>query len=309
MADDTPTNDKPQPRGYPKCEPYPKREPYFAQRYIRLLFKTCMPNDIGQDAVILCTCIVTVEDAKRYRGPVSFHNGQLLPILGFGKWERLDAARRVAVSSGWLYYFAPRQGTREPGLYWATIPADVGELSDSPIDEQHDPMTAAYHRGYQDGKAGLPPQLYPVAGDSHGQLPPGTGYSQGYSQGYSEGEHISILSPNPISCSEPSSTKTAEPASPAPGFEPFPCAKRGETWKLPAAKLLEWSETYPHLDTPAELRKAWQWCVENPTKRKTAGGMPRFLNTWLARAQDSGRGTRPTDAKPAESAYKTLKPI
>ena len=33
------------------------------------------------------------------------------------------------------------------------------------------------------------------------------------------------------------------------------------------------------------------WLESNPTKRKTKGGMLRFVNNWLAREQDNG-GTK-----------------
>lgn len=76
---------------------------------------------------------------------------------------------------------------------------------------------------------------------------------------------------------------------PASGFKPFPCAKTGETWVLSDEKLSEWQDSFPHLRVETELRKAWQWLSDNPAKRKTPRGMTRFLGSWLARAQDSGR--------------------
>jgi hypothetical protein len=74
--------------------------------------------------------------------------------------------------------------------------------------------------------------------------------------------------------------------------------------------LAEWSKSFPHLDVPAELRKARQWCVDNAAKRKTAHGMVRFLGGWLARSQDNGRGQRRGgDGAPEPSIYKTLRPL
>jgi hypothetical protein len=83
----------------------------------------------------------------------------------------------------------------------------------------------------------------------------------------------------------------------------------GQTWTLAGSKLDEWSSAYPHLDVEAELRKARQWLIDNPPKRKTLRGMPRFLNGWLSRAQDSGRGVRRGNGTSSESAYKELKPL
>ena len=76
-----------------------------------------------------------------------------------------------------------------------------------------------------------------------------------------------------------------------PGFE----------WDLTEAKVEQYRGSYPHLDVMAECRKARQWCIDNPERRKTPRGMPRFLSNWLARAQDgSGQriGSTPRTASP-----------
>ncbi|MBI4423554.1 MAG: hypothetical protein HY554_07500 [Elusimicrobia bacterium] len=70
-------------------------------------------------------------------------------------------------------------------------------------------------------------------------------------------------------------------------------------WHLTQPKLDEYGRTYPHLDVLAEAKKARQWCEDNPAKRKTARGMPAFLNRWLARAQDDSGIRR--QASPAPS--------
>lgn len=65
-------------------------------------------------------------------------------------------------------------------------------------------------------------------------------------------------------------------------------------WALYADKVADYQATYPGIDAEAEARKARQWCIDNQSKRKTASGMPRFLNSWMVRAQnDSGsRGVK-----------------
>jgi hypothetical protein len=74
----------------------------------------------------------------------------------------------------------------------------------------------------------------------------------------------------------------------------FPCVGQGPAeWSLSRAKLAEYAESYPGLDVLAEIRKALQWVRDNPTKRKTHGGMPKFLGGWLSRANDRG-ASRPT---------------
>ena len=58
-------------------------------------------------------------------------------------------------------------------------------------------------------------------------------------------------------------------------FPDFPCVGKGPAiYTLTQAKMDEYALTYPGVDVPAELRKAWQWCIDNPKKRKTFYGMP-----------------------------------
>jgi len=54
-----------------------------------------------------------------------------------------------------------------------------------------------------------------------------------------------------------------------------------------------WTDLYPAVDIMQELRKMKGWLDSNPAKRKTRRGISRFINSWLARTQDSG-GTRNT---------------
>ncbi len=49
-----------------------------------------------------------------------------------------------------------------------------------------------------------------------------------------------------------------------------------------------WKELYPAVDIIQELKKMKGWLDSNPTKRKTKHGINRFINSWLARTQDSG---------------------
>lgn len=51
-----------------------------------------------------------------------------------------------------------------------------------------------------------------------------------------------------------------------------------------------WAELYPAVDIMQELKKMKGWLESNPTKRKTKRGISRFINSWLARTQDSGGG-------------------
>lgn len=68
----------------------------------------------------------------------------------------------------------------------------------------------------------------------------------------------------------------------------FPC-RGGRKWKLDAARLASYHQTYPDLDIGSEVRKARQWLIDNRTKRKTVRGMPHYLANWLSRAEPTMR--------------------
>ena len=78
------------------------------------------------------------------------------------------------------------------------------------------------------------------------------------------------------------STTTANPLEPA--ILEFPTNGPVKTWHLTQRQIDEWSGLYPSLDVLGECRKALGWVQAN--QRKTAKGMPRFLNSWLARSCD-----------------------
>lgn len=69
----------------------------------------------------------------------------------------------------------------------------------------------------------------------------------------------------------------------------FPCDGKVKQWHLTESHVAEWAAAFPSLDVLGECKKALAWSNANPTKRKTAGGMPKFLFSWLGRAQDSPR--------------------
>jgi hypothetical protein len=96
-------------------------------------------------------------------------------------------------------------------------------------------------------------------------------------------------SPKNPSCSE-ADRPPAEPPVLA-----FPCvgktgAQKGlpSEWGLTGAKLAEYKDAFPGVDVLQECKKARQWLIDNPSRRKTRRGMGPFLWRWLARAQDRG---------------------
>lgn len=51
--------------------------------------------------------------------------------------------------------------------------------------------------------------------------------------------------------------------------------------------LTAWATAYPDIDIVAELRKMVVWLNANPSRRKTAAGINRFIIAWLARAEEA----------------------
>ena len=52
-------------------------------------------------------------------------------------------------------------------------------------------------------------------------------------------------------------------------------------------------EIYPNVNVKEELNKMKGWLLTNKSKRKTLGGMEKFINSWLSKNQNqSGKGER-----------------
>lgn len=111
---------------------YPQRNHHFAHRVVRLMIRTCAAQEIGTDGFLLVTVIAHTEDAKRYTSPVTFWNDQLVSILGFTTWGKLDRARKRAVEAGWLHY--EPGGKSKVGRYWTIIPAIYDTIPDGAVD-------------------------------------------------------------------------------------------------------------------------------------------------------------------------------
>lgn len=70
----------------------------------------------------------------------------------------------------------------------------------------------------------------------------------------------------------------------------FPATGPLAEWPLRASKIAEWRVAFPGVNVEVVLRELRQWCVDNPKRRKTAGGMLRFLSGRLAARQDRAGG-------------------
>lgn len=80
----------------------------------------------------------------------------------------------------------------------------------------------------------------------------------------------------------------------------FRCVGKGpDQWQATSADLADWEAAYPHLDVPGEFRKAKAWISADPGRRKTAGGMKRFIVGWLNRAQNNGQARSSSHSTPS----------
>ena len=61
-----------------------------------------------------------------------------------------------------------------------------------------------------------------------------------------------------------------------------------EDWQPEQADIIQWSRAYPAVNVDQELMAMESWLDANPTRRKTKGGMKRFVNSWLKKAQNQG---------------------
>jgi hypothetical protein len=80
------------------------------------------------------------------------------------------------------------------------------------------------------------------------------------------------------------SGRSAETTSVSPVALKFPTDGAPSEWPLTDQQIADWSTLYPSIDVLAECRKASAWIDADPKRRKTAGGMRRFLVNWLNNA-------------------------
>lgn len=62
----------------------------------------------------------------------------------------------------------------------------------------------------------------------------------------------------------------------------------GQEFGITSTDIISWEALYPAVDVLQELRAMKGWCEANPKKRKTASGIKRFVNGWLAKVQNQG---------------------
>lgn len=112
-----------------------------------------------------------------------------------------------------------------------------------------------------------------------------------FAQAEAEAEAEAEESKNGTVCSEPAKkARRSEPQVSELGEgEPvvdIPTNRLKSPVTIRASLVAEWEETYPGVDVAQTLKECRQWCLANPNKCKTANGMRRFLNAWMAREQN-----------------------
>lgn len=79
----------------------------------------------------------------------------------------------------------------------------------------------------------------------------------------------------------------------APDYAPAPPVvtlplNTGEEFPVTVEQVDEFSELFPAVDVPQQLRAMRAWLLANKPKRKTKTGILRFVTSWLSRDQDRG---------------------
>ena len=98
-----------------------------------------------------------------------------------------------------------------------------------------------------------------------------------------------------ILCSEPD----PPPAELYADVEPV-ILNTGEEWRPTVEEYERYKRLYPAVDIVQAFRNMNGWCHANKSKRKTARGVERFVNTWLSSDQD--KATRRGYTGPAQQS-------
>lgn len=105
--------------------------------------------------------------------------------------------------------------------------------------------------------------------------------------GHGESPPESNPNPNPNPESNPKDYCAEPQAAGAPPVISLPL-NDGTFFDVSENDRAKWSQLYPNVDVLQQLRNMAGWCDANPAKRKTRGGIKRFITSWLAKEQDKG---------------------
>ncbi|HIC0448646.1 TPA: hypothetical protein ACWZSZ_004916, partial [Escherichia coli] len=74
-----------------------------------------------------------------------------------------------------------------------------------------------------------------------------------------------------------------------PVFISLPLSGGNDFFDVTESYLADQIDLYPAVNIEQEFRNMRGWLDSNPTRRKTAKGIRRFITTWLQKCQDSPR--------------------
>lgn len=206
---------------------YPRRRPFFANRFCRLMTKVCLANQVGPESCFLLMTIAMTEDAKSYRGPVTFWNEQLVPLLGLNNVKALARIRDRAVESGWLHYEPGGKG--RPGVYWVDVPESFRGMDDAPVDEN----VAEYSPALLDK---IDPQSGREVGKKAGEKRERSGQHSSLTPDLEESPTVSGATPAPAEVKQPRKEPTGPHADCRRAFCERWKAKYGEDYAFDFAK-------------------------------------------------------------------------
>jgi len=92
---------------------------------------------------------------------------------------------------------------------------------------------------------------------------------------------------NASSCAEPCVSTPEASSDEGKTVIEFPTNSKTVNYPIKQSQLDEWQELYPGVDVVQQLRAMKGWLISNPVKAKTKNGMPRFINSWLAKEQNN----------------------
>ncbi|SDP85828.1 hypothetical protein [Desulforhopalus singaporensis] len=93
-------------------------------------------------------------------------------------------------------------------------------------------------------------------------------------------------------CPEPSEEVAEPEATDEPVESPvlvFPLIPRDGDFPVLQKDIDEWQETFPGIDVLQVLKRARQWSIDNPKRRKTKAGIRNHISTWLSKEQNKAR--------------------
>lgn len=100
---------------------------------------------------------------------------------------------------------------------------------------------------------------------------------------------LSISKNTSYSCPEPEESASTPPEPPVFSLP----LNDGTEHPVTKDDFDKYVDLYPSVDVMQQLRNMYGWLDGNPSRRKTKGGIKRFISSWLAREQDRG-GVKPT---------------